>query len=76
MQAYKNLQHLQATFTGLHALGVLTLQNEMHKMHLEAEGIPEYINLLEDAHKKAVRAGNPITAATVVMIATNAMLST
>lgn len=76
VRAKKVLQHLQGTCTGLHALDVLALQNEMQQYHLEAEGIPEYINLLEDAQKKATRAGNPITDATVVIIATNAMLGT
>lgn len=45
------LKHLQSTCTGLHALDVLTLQNEMQKYHVEVEGVPEYINMLEDAQK-------------------------
>lgn len=45
------LDHLQATCTGLHALYVLTLQNEMQTYHQEVEGIPEYINMLKDARR-------------------------
>lgn len=70
------LDYLQSVCGGLHALDVLTLQNEMQRYHLEAEGIPEYINSLEDAQKRAKRAKNPITDEMLVIIATNAMLST
>lgn len=70
------LDHLQTICGGLHALDILNLQNEMQKYHLEAEGVPEYINLLEDAQKRSKRAGNPVTDATLVVIATNAMLTT
>ena len=40
------------------------------------EGIPEYFNALEDTHKRSKRAGKPITEDTILLIATNAMLST
>ena len=38
-------------------------------------GIPDYINALEDAQKQSKRSGNPTTADTLLLIATNAMLS-
>ena len=41
--------HLQAGCTGRHALDLLALHNKMQRYHLEVEGIPEYINMLEDA---------------------------
>ena len=41
--------HLQAGCTGRHALDLLALHNEMQRYHLEVEGIPKYINMLEDA---------------------------
>jgi hypothetical protein len=41
-----------------------------------AKGIPEYINMLEDAQLKAKRAKLPITNETLVAIATKAILST
>ena len=40
------------------------------------EGIPEYVNVLEDAQKCSNRAGNPIIEDTLLLIATNAMLLT
>ena len=43
------LAHLQVTCGGLHAHDVLTIQNEMQRYYLDSEGIPEYINALEDA---------------------------
>jgi regulator of replication initiation timing len=69
------LDHLQSTCTGLHALDVLALQNDMQQYHVQAEGIPEYINMLEDAQKKARLAKITITDATLFIIATNAMLT-
>ena len=42
------LDHLQLLCGGLHALGVLALQNDMQSFHLDAEGMPEYIYALED----------------------------
>ena len=43
------LAHLQAGCAGRHALYLMMLHNEMQCYHLEVEGIPEYINMLEDA---------------------------
>ena len=68
------LAHLQATCGGLHDLDVLSLQNEMQQYHLDCEGIPEYVNALEDAQDKVERPNNLITDATLDIIATNAML--
>ena len=47
------LSHLQEWCTGRHALKLLAVHNEMQRYHLEVEGIPEYINMLEDAQKQA-----------------------
>ena len=43
------IAHLQAGCICCHALDLLVLHNEMQFYHLEVEGIPEYINMLEDA---------------------------
>ena len=51
------------------------LQNEMQCFHLKVEGIPEYINSLEDAQKASKRLRNTITDATLVIITTNDMLA-
>ena len=43
------LDHLWGSCTGLHSLDVLALRESMRTMHKDAEGIPEYVNALEDA---------------------------
>ena len=73
--AGKILAHLQATCGGIRALYVLVLQNDMQHYHLYSKGIREYINKLKEAQAKSERANNLITDATLVIIATNAMLS-
>ena len=67
--------HLQAGCTGRHALDLLALHNEMQHYHLEGEGIPEYINMLEDAQLKAGPAGRTIDNDTFLLFASTAMLT-
>ena len=43
------LSHIQAGCTGCYALDLMALNNEIQRYHLKLEGIPEYINMLEDA---------------------------
>jgi len=71
------LDHLQASCLGTHAIDALGLQIAMKEFHHQAEGIPEYINLLEDAQRTAIRIdkNNPITNASVLVIATTAMIA-
>ena len=40
------------------------------------EGIPTYINNMEDAQKQSIQAGNLITYPTLLLFATNEMLRT
>jgi len=72
------LDHLQASCLGKHAVDALSLQLEMKDYHLQSEDVFEYINMLEDAQRRALRIdeSNPITDQSVLNIATNAMLST
>ena len=72
------LDHLQSIYDGLHAIEVLALQNEMQEYLMNSEGILKYINTLEAAQKKSKRrTGNkPTTDATLLLIATNAILKT
>ena len=71
------LVHLQDQCTGRHAIDILALQDELRGYHLEHEGIPEYINALEDAQRRAKCAGEDgeyaITDATLLLIASTAM---
>ena len=70
------MARLQSMCGGLHALDVLALQDQMHNAHKDSEGIPEYINTLEDGRDKAGRAGAPISEKNLIIIATKAMLTT
>ena len=71
------LYHLQSLFLGTHAMDALSLQIDMRKYHLQADGIPEYINMLEDAQRTALRIDktNPILDTFVLNIVTAKMLS-
>ena len=55
------LAHIQAMCVGLYDTDVINLQNKMQTYHEYMEGIPTYINNLEDAQKQSNQAGNPIT---------------
>ena len=61
---------------GLHVTDVLNLQNETQMYHEDMEGIPEYINKLEDSPKQSNRVGNPIMDPTLLLFADNTMLRT
>ena len=67
--------HLKAGCTGRRALDLLALHNEMHRYYLEVEGIPEYMNMLEDAQWQADRAGRTIMDDTLLLFASTAMLT-
>ena len=70
------LEHLQGICVGNHAIEILDLQEKMQVMHIEHDSIAQYIQALKESQQNAARAGIPITYATLVMIATKAMLKT
>ena len=47
----------------------------MQRYHLEVEGIPEYINILEEAQRQAGRTGRAISDETILIFASMAMLT-
>ena len=61
--------HLQAGCTSRHALDLLALHNQMQRYHLEVEGIPVYINMLEDAQRQAGQVGRMIADETLLLFA-------
>ena len=67
--------HLQAGCTGRNALDLLALHNEMQRYHLKVEGIPEYINMPEDAQLQAGRERRTIADKTFLLFASTAMLT-
>ena len=48
----------------------------MQRYHLEVEGIPEYINMIEDAQRQAGRSGQTIADKTLFLFSSTAMLTT
>ena len=72
------LDHLQGECLRSHAVDVLQLTDLLRKCHVDAAGINEYINMLEDGQRQSVRIDetNPITDGTLLNIATGAMLKT
>ena len=60
---------------GLHAINMITLRTNMIQYYVQAECIPQYIVMMEDAQKKAKRAGMPIANVELVMMASAAVLA-
>ncbi len=60
---------------GLHAVDMISLCTNMHQYYTQADGIPQYIIMLEDAQKKVQRAGMPIADIKLVMLASAAVLA-
>jgi hypothetical protein len=63
------------TVGGFHAIDMISVCTNMHQYYTQADGIPQYIIMLEDAQKKANRAGMPIADIELVMMALAAILS-
>ncbi len=55
------LDHLDANCGGLHPSELVRLPTDMLGYYADAEGIPEYINMLEDAQRKLARANLPMS---------------
>jgi hypothetical protein len=64
-----------ANSRGLHAIDMISLRTNMHQYYVQADGIPQYIIMLEDAQKKAKKAGMPIADVELIMMALAAVLA-
>ena len=73
--ALEIITYLDANSGGLHAIDMISLRTNMHQYYVQADGIPQYIIMLEDAQKKAKRAGMPIADIELVMMASAAVLA-
>jgi hypothetical protein len=73
--ALEIISFLDASSEGLHAIAMISLRTNMHQYYVQADGIPQYIIMLEDAQKKAKRAGMPIADVELVMMASAAVLA-
>ncbi len=66
---------LDANSGGLHAIDMISLRTKMTQYYVQADGIPQFIVMMEDAQKKAKRAGMPIADVELVMMASAAVLA-
>jgi hypothetical protein len=73
--ALEIMTFLDANSGSLHAIDMISLHTNMHQYYMQADGIPQYIIMLEDAQKKAKRAGMPIANIELVMMASAAVLA-
>jgi hypothetical protein len=69
MSALEIMTFLDANSGGLHAIDMISLHTNMHQYYVQADGIPLYIVMMEDAQKKAKRAGMPIADIKLVLMA-------
>jgi hypothetical protein len=74
MTALPIIEFLDANSGGLHTAGMISLHTNMHQYYSQANGIHQYIIMLEDAQKKARRAAMPIAGIEVLMMALAAVL--
>ena len=49
MTALEIIAFLDANSEGLHAVDMISLRTNMHQYYVQLDGIPQYINMLEDA---------------------------
>ncbi len=60
---------------GLHAVDMISLRTNMTQYYVQADGIPQFIVMMEDVQKKAKRAGMPIADVELMMMASAAVLA-
>jgi hypothetical protein len=66
---------LDANSRGIHALNMILLHTDMMQYYVQADGIPQFIVMMEDDQKKAKRAGMPVANVKLVMMALAAVLT-
>jgi hypothetical protein len=74
VMALEIMAHLDANSGGLHAIDMISLCLNMTQYYVQADGIPQFIVMMEDAQKKVKRAGMPIADVELVMMALAAVL--
>ncbi len=60
VSALEIISFLDTNSGGLHAIDMISLRTNMHQYYIQADGIPQYINIMEDAQKKAKRRACPL----------------
>jgi hypothetical protein len=72
--AFKIMAQINANSGGLHAINMISLHLNITQYYVQADGIPQFIVMVEDAQKKAKWAGMPIANVELVMMALAAIL--
>jgi hypothetical protein len=73
--AYQLMEHLEANCGGLHPAELINLPTEMLSYYAQADGIPEYINMLEEAQRKLACANLPMSDDQLLAIALTSILA-
>jgi hypothetical protein len=73
--AYQLMEHLKANCGGLLPAELINLPTEMLSYYAQAEGIPEYINMLKEAQRKLARANLPMSDDQLLAIASTSILA-
>ncbi len=69
------MEHLDANCGGLHPAELINLPTEMLGYYSRADGIPEYISMLEEAQRKLARANLPMLDDQLLAIASTSILT-
>jgi hypothetical protein len=69
------IEHLDANCGGLHPSELVNLPTEMMGYYSKADGIPEYIDMLEEAQRKLARANLPMSDDQLLAIASTSVLA-
>jgi hypothetical protein len=62
MPALEIMTFLDANSGGLHTIDMISLRTNMHQYYVQADGIPQYIVMLDDAQKRQSRRACPLLA--------------
>ena len=73
--AMQLMEHLDDNSGGLHPSELISLPTEMRTYYTQADGIPEYIDMLEEAHRKLARAHLDMSEETLLAIASTSVLA-
>jgi hypothetical protein len=69
------MDHLDANCGGLYPVELVSLPTEMMQYYAQIDGIPEYINKLEEAQRKLARANLPMLDDQLLAIASTSVLA-
>ena len=69
------MEHLETNCGGLHPVDLVSLPTEMMGYYATVEGIPEYIDKLEEAQRKLARANLPMSDDQLLAIASTSVMA-